>query len=66
MLNFVLPKFFIRKKCCRGKACSLLQAVASLETRAAHRVREARGRYQQSDLKVIAAGFVFALETLVF
>jgi hypothetical protein len=65
MLNFILPKFFIRKKRPR-QSLPLLQAIASLEPRAAHRVREPRARYQQSDLKVIAAGFVFALETLAF
>ena len=43
-----------------------IQAVASLEPRLIVAFREPRGRYQGGGSKVIAAGFVFALETLGF
>jgi hypothetical protein len=42
-----------------------MQAVASLEPRLIA-FREPRGRYQEGDAKVIAVGFIFALESLGF
>jgi hypothetical protein len=56
-INFFLPSFLIRENpggCLVGTA-RLITAL-----------REPRSRYQRDDSKVIAAGFVFALETLGF
>jgi hypothetical protein len=55
-VKFFSPKFFIRENP-SGRIVGTARLIA---------FREPRERYQEGDAKVIAAGFIFALETLGF
>jgi len=55
--QFFLPSFFIRENP-SGRIVGTARLIVAF--------REPRERYQEGDAKVIAAGFIFALETLGF
>jgi hypothetical protein len=65
-LNFPLPIFLSRKKQPRQR--QLVNASGRIvgTARLIVAFREPRERYQEGDAKVVAAGFIFALETLGF
>jgi hypothetical protein len=64
-LNFPLPIFLSRKKQPRQR--QLVNASGRIVgTARLIAFREPRERYQEGDAKVVAVGFIFALETLGF
>jgi hypothetical protein len=64
-LNFLLPMFLFEKKQPRQR--QLVNASGRIVgTARLIAFREPRERYQEGDAKVIAVGFIFALETLGF
>jgi len=56
-INFFLPSFFIRENP-NGRIVGTARLIVAF--------REPRERYQEGDAKVVAVGFIFALETLGF
>ena len=56
-INFFLPSFFIRENP-SGRIVGTARLIVAF--------REPRERYQEGDAKVVAVGFIFALETLGF
>ena len=56
-INFFLPSLFIRENP-SGRIVGTARLIVAF--------REPREQYQEGDAKVVAAGFIFALETLGF